>query len=301
MQTASSFYKSIFGSKTYKISLDAGCSCPTRDGSLSYGGCSFCGQRGSGDFTPEKSLSIPDQVEAARLLVDSKFRKSPRKYIAYFQSFTNTYGNLRLLEEKWRQALSCPGVVGLALGTRPDCISEECLKLLSTLCDQGYFVQVELGFQSSDEETAAFFNRAYKNDVYFDAVYRLHRANAKIHVVTHVLFGLPVKAGGIESPEQMLASVKAVCQAKSDGIKIANLYVLKNTPLEELYKKGAFRSLDFEEYMQLLQEALKILPPSMVIHRLSGDPPRALLLAPAWCSKKKVLVNAIKELLKAFD
>ncbi len=305
MLTAGEFYKSLFGTKTYKITLDAGCTCPNRDGKLGTGGCLFCGMRGSGEFAADKNLGIREQVQAAKKLVDQKFsRKYEKKYIAYFQNFTNTYGNLNELSKKWEEALSCDGVVGLALGTRPDCISDECLCVLSGILEKGYFVQLELGFQTVCEETAEFFHRGYKNEVYFDAVNRIHKANPKIHVVTHVMFGLPRPscdnsgALEIESEEQMMESVRAVVKAGSDGIKIMNLYILKGTGAEKLYREGKFRSLEYEEYLGLVRSALKLLPPGMIVHRLSGDPPRADVIAPPWSTDKKRLVNDLKKIFE---
>ena len=307
MQTSDSFYKSLFGCKTYKISLDAGCTCPNRDGTIGYGGCIFCGERGSGDFAASRALPIKEQVEAAKKLVDSKFSRKaargeivPKKYIAYFQNFTNTYGDLTSLEAKWRAALSCQDVVGLALGTRPDCLSDKCLCLLSQLAEEGYFIQVELGLQTSDDATADYFHRGYKTLVYIEAVRRLHQANPKIHVVTHMLFGLPRANGGIESPQQMLDSVQTAVSAGTDGIKIANLYVLKDTVLAAMYQQGTFCTLEQDEYFVLVQQALTLLPAQMVVHRLTGDPPRASLFAPAWCTDKKRTMNEVKSILSAF-
>ena len=229
MQTASDFYKSIFGTKTYKITLDAGCICPNRDGTLGTGGCLFCGTQGSGEFAADKSLSVTQQVEEAKKLVNAK---RSQKNIAYFQNFTNTYGALNELSAKWREALACEDVVGLALGTRPDCLTDECLDVLAGFVREGAFVQLDLGFQTVCEQTAEFFHRGYKNEVYFDAVKRIHKAAPGIHVVTHVMFGLP--CGDVpESSEQMMDSVRAVVSAGSDGIKIVNLYILKGSGFEK--------------------------------------------------------------------
>ena len=296
MITASDFYKSIFGSKTYKITLDAGCTCPNRDGSLGTGGCLFCGSSGSGEFAADKTFSVTEQVKAAKGLVEAKMRRPAKKYIAYFQNFTNTYGALDVLAAKWREALACEGVVGIALGTRPDCLTDECLAVLSGLVQEGVFVQLELGFQTVCEQTAEFFHRGYKNEIYFDAVQRIHKACPRIHVVTHVMFGLPC-GGVIESPEQMMDSVRAVVSAGSDGIKIMNLYVLKDTEFEKLYHAGLFRVLEYEEYLGLVRQALELLPADMVVHRLSGDPPRAMVIAPAWSTDKKRIVNDLKKML----
>lgn len=300
MITASDFYKSIFGTKTYKITLDAGCTCPNRDGTLGTGGCLFCGAQGSGEFAADKGLSVSQQVEEAKKLVISKMGRgadpSVNKYIAYFQNFTNTYGDLDVLAAKWQEALSCEGVVGLALGTRPDCLTDECLSVLTGFVRDGVFVQLELGFQTVCQKTADFFHRGYKNEIYFDAVRRIHKACPDIHVVTHVMFGLPC-GDSLESSEQMMDSVRAVVSAGSDGIKIMNLYVLKGTEFEKLYLAGQFRVLEYEEYLGLVKAALELLPAGMVVHRLSGDPPRASVVAPSWSTDKKRIVNDLKKFL----
>ena len=301
MITASDFYKSIFGTKVYKITLDAGCTCPNRDGTIGTGGCLFCGNQGSGEFAADRTLGVTLQVEQAKKLVEGKMGRSAlssdKKYIAYFQNFTNTYGNLDELEVKWCESLACEGVVGLALGTRPDCITDECLGVLSSFVRKGAFVQLELGFQTVCEQTAEFFQRGYKNEIYFDAVRRIHNACPEIHVVTHVMFGLPC-GESLETPDQMMDSVRAVVEAGSDGIKIMNLYVLKGTEFEKFYLAGRFRALEYEEYLGLVSQALGLLPHDMVVHRLSGDPPRAMVVAPGWCTDKKRLVNDFKKLLQ---
>ena len=188
----------MFHCKTYKISLDAGCTCPTRDGTLDTRGCIFCSGAGSGDF------AVQDIEKAKRIVSDKINNDVPIKYIAYFQSFTNTYGDLDKLKSLWEQALSAPDVAGLALGTRPDCLSQECVDYLGNLSEKT-FVQVELGFQTADEDTAKYIRRGFDNSVYMDAVERLHRANPRIHVVAHVIFGLPG-----ETPGQMMNTVRAL-------------------------------------------------------------------------------------------
>ena len=301
MITVSDFYKSIFGTKAYKITLDAGCTCPNRDGTLGTGGCLFCGNQGSGEFAADKNLSVLQQVEQAKKLVENKMSRGAasgdKKYIAYFQNFTNTYGDLEVLSAKWREALSCEGVVGLALGTRPDCISDECLSVLNSFVQDGIFVQLELGFQTVCEQTALAFHRGYKNEVYFEAVRRIHKLCPQIHVVSHVMFGLPC-GDALETSEQMMDSVRAVVTAGTDGIKIMNLYVLKETEFEKLYMAGSFRVLEYEEYLGLVRQALELLPSGIVVHRLSGDPPRADVVAPLWCTDKKRIVNDLKKIMK---
>lgn len=304
--TVSEFYKKLFGSKVYKLSLDAGCTCPVRDGSLDSRGCIFCSQNGSGDFVPSRTLTISQQIEEAKKLVESKmskqnkpdktssqsahFQSSGHKYIAYFQNFTNTYGNLEDLRQKWEEAVNYPGIVGLALGTRPDCLSPECLEVLAALAEKT-FVQVELGFQTSNEDTARYIRRHFENEVYSSAVKALHKANPKIHVVTHIIFGLPG-----ETEQDMMNTVRYVVAAGTDGIKIMNLYVLKNTDLALDYERGLFKALDFEEYLELLRKALSIIPENIIIHRLTGDPPKSQLIAPNWVTDKKKVLNALKKL-----
>ena len=292
--TVYTFYKSIFGNKVYKISLDAGCTCPNRDGTIGTGGCIFCSNSGSGDFVPSKNLSIAKQIEEAKKLVENKMKnqsKNQNQYIAYFQNFTNTYGNISILSEKWNEALSCSQIVGLALGTRPDCLGDEVLQVLSKLANKT-FLQIELGFQTSNETSSKYIRRGFSNYVYFDAVKKLKNANPKIHIVTHVIFGLPG-----ETEVDMLQTVKDVVNAKSDGIKITSLYILKNTDLATDYFSKKFEPIKMDEYFNLIEKALKIIPENMVIHRLTGDPPKSLLIEPTWTTDKKRTLNMVNNLL----
>lgn len=291
--TASDYYKKLFGCKSYKISIDAGCTCPTRDGSISTGGCIFCSAAGSGDFVPSAGLTVTRQMDEAKKLVSAK-SKTSLKYIAYFQNFTNTYGNAEELNRKYLEAVSGKDVVGIAIGTRPDCISDEILKYISALCDRT-FVQLELGFQTSNENSAEYFHRHYTNDVYLNAVKRIKAADSRIHIVTHVIFGLPD-----ETKQDMLDTVRYVLAAGTDGIKITSLYVLKNTELEKDYLAGKFKALEMDEYFDLLKSALEIIPENVVIHRLTGDGPKKLLIAPLWTADKKRVLNSLKNLLTSF-
>ena len=292
--TVSAFYKSIFGKKVYKISLDAGCTCPNRDGTIGTGGCIFCSNSGSGDFVPSKNLSISKQIEEAKKLVENKMKnqsENQNEYIAYFQNFTNTYGNISKLSAKWNEALSCSQIVGLALGTRPDCLSDEVLQVLAQLADKA-FLQVELGFQTSNETSSKYIRRGFSNKIYFDAVKKIKNANPKIHIVTHVIFGLPG-----ETEVDMLQTVKDVVNAKSDGIKITSLYILKDTDLATDYFNNKFEPIKMDEYFNLIEKALQIIPKNMVIHRLTGDPPKSLLIEPTWTTDKKRTLNIVNNLL----
>ena len=301
MQTLSTFYQSIFGCKTYKISLDAACTCPNRDGSKGTGGCIFCSQQGSGDFVAGRNLTITEQIEQGKKLVESKLRgrsgERQGKYIAYFQSFTSTYGDADLLLEKYREALTCEGVAGLSVATRPDCLGNEILRGLAEI-SQSHFVQIELGLQTSNEKTGQLINRCYTNQDYIDAVRCIHEAASEIHIVTHLIFGLPG-----ESEEDMLNSVKFVVDnnVKEWGIKITSLYVLKNTQLATLYESNEYQPLTKEEYFDLLQKSLPLLPLNCVVHRLTGDPPKSQLLAPAWTTDKKRVLNDLLTLLKTHN
>ena len=277
----SDYYKNLFGTKVYKLTFDAGCTCPTRDGTKGTRGCIFCSQSGSGEFT------VPFDTEGS--VVPESF-KGADTFIAYFQNFTNTYGDLNVLSAKWHKALSYDGIKGLALGTRPDCLGDDVLEELARI-SQKHFVQLELGFQTSNEATADYIRRGFTNDVYFDAVKRIHERAPKVHIVTHVIFGLPG-----ETADDMMKSVQAAVDAGTDGIKIMCLYVLKDTDLAAEYEQGKFEVLEMDKYFELLKKALAIIPDSVIIHRLTGDPPKATLIAPKWTTDKKRVIDAVKKL-----
>ena len=318
MQTLSAFYESVFGCKTYKISLDAGCTCPNRDGSKGTGGCIFCSQNGSGDFAAARNLSIKEQLEQGRKLVEAKLRgrsgERSGKYIAYFQNFTSTYGDAQSLLKKYREALACENVAGLAVGTRPDCLNDEILAGLAEI-SQTHFVQIELGLQTTNEQTGRLINRCYTNEDYTDAVQRIRNAAPNIHIVTHLIFGLPG-----ETEADMLNSVNFVihhsapvveclqsrriettCHDDKWGLKIASLYVLKNTRLAQMYEEGTYQPLTKDAYFELLKKALLLLPENCVVHRLTGDPPKSLLLAPNWATDKKRILNEIKNFYSKYN
>lgn len=328
VQALSTFYESIFGCKTYKISLDAGCTCPNRDGTKGSGGCIFCSQAGSGDFIARGGeaaagrLPISEQLEQGKKLVESKLRgrsgERQGKYIAYFQSFTSTYGEPAVLLSKYREALDCEGVAGLAVATRPDCLSPVILRGLAEI-SKSHFVQIELGLQTSNEKTGQLINRCYTNQNYIDAVNRIREAAPSIHIVTHLIFGLPG-----ETEEDMLNSVKFVVEQNRHaeqntrhpelvsgsnniapdlrrddrwGLKITSLYVLKNTLLSQMYEAGQYQPLTKEQYFDLLKKALPLIPENCVVHRLTGDPPKSLLLAPNWTTDKKRVLNELMRII----
>ena len=282
----SDFYRQKFGIKTYKLSLDAGCTCPTRDGTKGTGGCIFCSAAGSGDFAARRNFSITQQIEQAEQLIRNKYKGG--RYIAYFQNFTNTYGDAGALEKKYREAVTVPEIAGISIATRPDCLGGDILNRISSLCGTT-FVSIELGLQTTNERTAAYIHRGYDTDIYDDAVYRIHRANPAIHIVTHVIFGLPG-----ETDADMLETVCHSVRAGTDGIKIAVLHVLKGTVLADEYAAGKFRCMEMKEYFEILSRAIELLPRNIVVHRLTGDGPKRLLVAPLWTAGKHVVHNAME-------
>lgn len=321
--TLSDFYKNKFGRKVYKLAVDAGCTCPTRDGTLDTRGCIFCSANGSGDFTPSKNLSIPEQLERAKLLVQKKAhgrggprvpgvekvsaeekslqsQKAPRlsagntapapAYIAYFQNFTNTYGDPLVLKQKYLDALAAPDIVGVDIATRPDCLGPEILEVIKEL-SQKTFVTVELGLQTARPKTADWMRRGYPTSVYFDAVAALKKECPAVHIVTQLILGLPG-----EDDDDMLESVRRVVAAGSDGIKLTVLYVLAGTDLEKEWRAGKFECLAKEKYFELLKKIVPLLPPDMVAHRLTGDGPKKILLAPKWTKNKRQVLNELAAL-----
>ncbi|MBO5237048.1 MAG: TIGR01212 family radical SAM protein [Spirochaetaceae bacterium] len=286
---ASKYYKKIFGEKVYKISLDAGCTCPNRDGTKGTGGCIFCSPLGSGEFAISSSFSIDEQIEKAKKLLQSKFKG--KKYIAYFQNFTNTYGNQKKLIDLFFQTASKNEIVGISIATRPDCIQEEMFLALKELSNKTH-VTLEFGLQTSNENTAKFINRCYKNQEYSSLLKKIQKDAPKIHVVTHCIFGLPH-----ETTEDMLNTVNFCINAGTNGIKITLLYVLENTKLATLYQQDRFKCLEMTEYFDLLAQAIPLIPKNIVIHRLTGDGPKKLLIAPLWTSNKKKVHNSLMAFL----
>lgn len=286
--SANQYYQEIFGSKVYKISLDAGCTCPNRDGTKGYGGCIFCSASGSGDFAASRNLSVEEQVLQAKRLVSSKIKAGKKiRYIAYFQNFTSTYGDDDSLLKKYLAATGFEDVAGLSVGTRPDCISEKMLGYFAGLSEKKY-LSVELGFQSSKEESVRYMRRMYENSVFCECVKRIKEKAPEIHVVAHLIFGLPG-----ETAEDMMNSVRYVLESGIDGIKISILHVLEGTDLAKDFRGGAFKCLEKNEYFELLGSALKIIPKGIVIHRLTGDGSKKILVAPLWTGNKRDVLNSM--------
>lgn len=296
--TFSDYLKQTFGTKVYKLSLSSGCTCPVRDGTLGTGGCSFCSAGGSGDFA-EPFRPVREQIAAAKRRVDAKFPHAippeQRRYIAYFQSFTNTYGSPERLRPIFEEAADCPEIVALSIGTRPDCLPPDIVEMLAAL-NRRKPVWVELGLQTVHERTALAFGRGYALPVFEDAYRRLKEAG--LLVVVHVILGLPG-----ESREDMLATVRylARLQPVLDGIKLQLLHVLEGTALGEQYRREPFPLPDMEEYCRLVADCIALLPPQTVVHRMTGDAPKKLLIAPQWSADKKRVLNTLKKYLKLSD
>ena len=283
------YLRETFGEKVYKLALDGGMTCPNRDGKIGTGGCIFCSAGGSGDFAEGRCASVSEQIEKARARVRKK--TDAAKFIAYFQSYTNTYAPVEYLEPLFSDAIAEESVVALSIGTRPDCLGDEVIDLLSRL-NKIKPVWVELGLQTIHEETARYIRRGYPLAVYEDALARLKAAG--ITVITHVILGLPG-----ESREMMLATIDYLGgKHRPDGIKLQLLHVLEGTDLAKDWRAGKFQCMEMEEYFDLLCQCLSRLPEDMVIHRLTGDGPKRSLLAPLWTGDKKRVLNELNRTLE---
>lgn len=285
--------KETFGTKVYKLALDGGMTCPNRDGTIGFGGCIFCSEGGSGDFAAAKCSSIKEQVEAAKLRVSKKMgaHKAERgPYIAYFQSFTNTYAPLPYLDALFSETIALPEICALSIGTRPDCLPDETIALLDRL-NQQKPVWVELGLQTIHASTARFIRRGYELSVFEDAFHRLKAAG--LTVIVHVILGLPG-----ESTQDMLDTIRYLADLRIDGIKLQLLHVLRQTELNRMYEEGLFQTMDLDSYLELVGNCLKLLPPETVIHRLSGDGPKSILTAPLWSGNKRLVLNSMAKYLK---
>lgn len=280
------YLRDKFGCKVYKISINGGFTCPNRDGTIDTRGCIFCSAGGSGDFAESPFLSITQQIENGKKRVEKKIKNG--KYIAYFQAFTNTYASIDVLREKYFEAVNHPDIVMLSIATRPDCLSSEVLNLLNEI-NKIKPVMVELGLQTIHEKTAKYIRRGYSLNVYDEAVRNLK--NIGINIVVHLIIGLP-----FESKEDILESVKYVCDSGIDGIKLQLLHVLKGTDLEKDYQNCLFSALSMEEYLDIIKSCVEIIPKNIVIHRLTGDGAKKDLIAPLWSADKKKVLNAINKL-----
>lgn len=285
-QTLNEYLKSRYGKKLYKISINAGLTCPNRDGTLGTGGCIFCSGTGSGDFAGDPGMSISDQIENGKKRVQGKLPGEGFGYIAYFQAFTNTYGPIEKLEKMYMEAAMHDDIEIISIATRPDCLQDDVLELISRV-SRIKPVWIELGLQTIHERTAEYIRRGYPLSVYDEAVRKLR--NLGIETIVHVILGLPW-----ETREDMLETVKYVGDSGVQGIKLQLLHVLKGTDLADDYLAGKFSCLGMEEYTDIICEALMILPEDMVIHRMTGDGDKKLLIAPEWSKDKKRVLNLLR-------
>ena len=286
-----SYIKETFGEKLYKISLDGGMTCPNRDGTLDTRGCIFCSAGGSGDFASDRRLSIKEQLAQGKQLVSKKYAGS--SYSAYFQAYTNTYASVSYLEKIFTEALDDEDVKVLSIATRPDCLSPEILDLLFRL-NQRKPVWVELGLQTIHETSAKFIRRGYTLDVFEKAVYDLKKIG--VSVIVHTILYLPN-----ETEDMMLETISYLNKLPINGIKLQLLHILKGTDLAHLYEKSPFHLPTMDEYFILLGKLLSHLRPDIVVHRLTGDGPKSLLLAPLWTSNKRLVLNTMQKYLKDAD
>ncbi|OBR96378.1 coproporphyrinogen III oxidase [Clostridium ragsdalei P11] len=277
-----------FGCKVFKISLDGGFSCPNRDGTISTGGCIFCSEKGSGDFAGNRNVSILSQFQGIKQMMNKKWKNG--KYIAYFQAYTNTYAPVEILKQKYEEAINQEGVVGLAIATRPDCLGDDVLELLEKFNNKIY-TWVELGLQSSNDFTAEKINRGYKLETFEKSVKNLRKIG--IEVVVHLIMGLPY-----ENKDIMMNTVKYVSSQDIQGVKFHLLHLMEHTPLVKLYNEGQLKLMSQEDYVDVICSALSNTRPDIVIHRLTGDAPRNLLIGPKWSLKKWEVLNDIDKTMK---
>ena len=285
--TASDFYRSRFGCKVYKLSLDGGFTCPNRDGTLDTRGCIFCSAYGGGEFAEGLCESVAVQLEKAKARVAAKNKGG--KYIAYFQSFSGTYAPVERLRQLYLEAIAPEDIVGLSIGTRPDCLGEDVINLLREI-NAIKPVSIELGLQTIHEATAEYIRRGYPTDVYLDAVKRLKAAD--LDVVTHIILGLPG-----ETKEMAVETTRQAVNAATDGIKFHLRHVLAGTDLETEYQAGKFSCLTLEEYGEILNACLAVLPAHTVVHRITGDGAKRDLIAPLWSADKKRVLNYLNRTL----
>ncbi len=284
--------KKRFGEKVYKLSLTSGCTCPNRDGTIMYGGCTFCSEGGSGEFASE-CKDIDEQMKEAKEIIREK--TDAKLFVAYFQSFSNTYGDVNTLKRLFEKTIRHEDIAALSIGTRPDCISDEMLEVLKSL-NRIKPVWIELGLQTIHEKTAEKIHRGYSLSVFEETYRRLKESG--LEVIIHMIFNLPQ-----ETKAEMIESISYISrlQPRIDGIKIHMLQILKGTQLEKEYAKTPFHLMSLEEYGQILIEALKILPEETVIHRFTGDGPKSLLIAPLWSADKKHVLNTLNKMIDEAD
>ncbi|WP_250675226.1 TIGR01212 family radical SAM protein [Paraclostridium ghonii] len=282
------YLRSNFGEKVFKVSINAGFSCPNIDGTVAYGGCTYCSKQGSGDFAGNPNDNLIMQFENIKQMMHKKW--SNAKYIGYFQAFTNTHAPVNVLKEKYETILNLNDVIGLSISTRPDCLPDDVLEYLSEL-NKKTNLWVELGLQTIHDKTSKIINRGHDYKTFLEGVEKLKKHNIK--TVVHIINGLPG-----EDYNMMMETAKAVADLEVDGIKIHLLHVLKQTPMENMLQNGMFELMKKNDYINLVCDQLEILPPEMVVHRLTGDGKRDEMVGPMWSLKKWEVLNAIDDTMK---
>ena len=285
--TLNDYYREIFGEKIFKVPIDAGFDCPNRDGTVAHGGCTFCTVSGSGDAIVAPDAPIRDQFYEE---IDFMHRKWPevKKYLVYFQNFTNTHDTVDVIRERYEQAINEPGVVGINIGTRPDCLPDETIAYITELSERMH-VTVELGLQTTYDETSKIINRAHTYDLYVKTVKRLRELAPKVEIVSHLINGLPG-----ENHEMMVENVRrCVTDNEIDGIKLHLLHLMTSTKMQRDYHEERLKLLSMDEYVNIICDQLEIIPKNIVIHRITGDAPRDMLIGPMWSLKKWEVLNAI--------
>lgn len=285
--TTNAYIRDTFGEKLYKISLNAGTTCPNRDGKAGTGGCIFCSASGSGDFSEDAVMSIDEQIELAKKRISGKCKCD--RYIAYFQSYTNTYGDVDALREKFLAAARRDDIAAVSIVSRPDCFGPEVIDMIKDIIAVKP-VWIELGLQTANDRTAQLINRCYDISVYDETMNRLRELG--VHIIVHMIIGLPG-----ETKEDMIDTVRYIVRSGANGIKLQLLHVLRGTVLEKMYEEGVFRALTFAEYADILCDCLKELPPDMVVHRFTGDGPKNILVAPLWSADKKRVINDLNRII----
>ncbi|ALT80388.1 MULTISPECIES: TIGR01212 family radical SAM protein [Streptococcus] len=287
--TLNDYYRQIFGEKIFKVPIDAGFDCPNRDGTVAHGGCTFCTVSGSGDAIVAPDAPIRDQFYKE---IDFMHRKWPdvKKYLVYFQNFTNTHDTVDVIRERYEQAINESGVVGINIGTRPDCLPDETIAYIAELSDRMH-VTVELGLQTTYDETSKIINRAHTYDLYVETVKRLRQLAPKVEIVSHLINGLPG-----ETHDMMIENVRrCVTDNEIDGIKLHLLHLMTSTKMQRDYHEGRLKLLGMEEYVNIICDQLEIIPKNIIIHRITGDAPRDMLIGPMWSLKKWEVLNAIDQ------
>lgn len=287
--TLNDYYRQIFGEKIFKVPIDAGFDCPNRDGTVAHGGCTFCTVSGSGDAIVAPDAPIRDQFYKE---IDFMHRKWPdvKKYLVYFQNFTNTHDTVDVIRERYEQAINEPGVVGINIGTRPDCLPDETIAYIAALSERMH-VTVELGLQTTYDETSKIINRAHTYDLYGETVKRLRQLAPKVEIVSHLINGLPG-----ETHDMMIENVRrCVTDNEIDGIKLHLLHLMTSTKMQRDYHEGRLKLLGMEEYVNIICDQLEIIPKNIIIHRITGDAPRDMLIGPMWSLKKWEVLNAIDQ------